>query len=143
MNMPKSKPPIEILVVDDDEIDVMHVERELSKLNLPIQFQTAHDGVEALTKLTGKRNNQPIIPPKIIVLDLMMPKMNGLEFLKALRKQTQFTGVSIFVLTTSNNEKDKCAIEAYKVDGYFVKDTQFQEFIHTCKNVLTLITRSN
>ncbi len=121
-----------ILVVDDDEIDFIYVERELGKLNLPLILHVAKNGLEALNIL----NTKAAIIPAIVVLDLMMPKMNGLEFLKIFRTDAKFNRIKIFVLTTSNNNKDKIATQNFNIDGYFVKDTQFKDFINQCKNVL-------
>ncbi|KTC91731.1 response regulator [Fluoribacter dumoffii] len=124
-----------ILVVDDDEIDCIYMERELGKLNLPLTLQVAKNGIEALNLLT-KENTQSTVMPTIIVLDLMMPKMNGLEFLQCFRTHAKFNSIRIFVLTTSNNNKDKLAVQNYNIDGYFVKDTQFKEFLNQFKRVL-------
>ncbi|MGL5741532.1 MAG: response regulator [Legionella sp.] len=124
-----------ILVVDDDEIDTIYVERELGKLNLPLVLYMAKNGVEALNLLMGTNSKTAILPTRI-VLDLMMPKMNGIEFLKIFRTHSQFNNTIIFVLTTSNNNKDKIAIQDFHIDGYFIKDTQFHDFIEQCKNVL-------
>lgn len=124
-----------ILVVDDDEIDRIYLERELGKLNLPLTLQIARNGIEALDILT-KDNTETQVLPTIIVLDLMMPKMNGLEFLQSFRAHAKFNSIRIFVLTTSNNNKDKLATEHFNIDGYFIKDTQFKEFLNQCKNVL-------
>lgn len=124
-----------MLIVDDDEIDCIHVERELEKLNLPLTLRMVKDGVEALNLLNGT-NTATVIIPTIIVLDLMMPRMNGLEFLKIFRTYSKFNSVKVFVLTTSNNNKDKIATQNFHIDGYFIKDTQFNEFINQCKNVL-------
>lgn len=121
-----------ILVVDDDEIDFIYVERELGKLNLPLILNVAKNGLEALNIL----NTKAAVIPAIVVLDLMMPKMNGLEFLKIFRTHAKFNCIKIFVLTTSNNNKDKIATQNFNIDGYFVKDTQFKDFINHCKNVL-------
>jgi len=124
-----------ILVVDDDEIDCIYVERELGKLNLPLTLQIAKNGIEALDILINDKTETAIMPA-IIILDLMMPKMNGIEFLQSFRTHAEFNSVRIFVLTTSNNNKDKIATQNFDIDGYFVKDTQFQEFLSQCKNIL-------
>ncbi|MCW8408758.1 response regulator [Legionella sp. PATHC035] len=124
-----------ILVVDDDEIDRIYVERELGKLNMPLTLQIARNGIEALDILMKDDTETPVLPT-IIVLDLMMPKMNGLEFLQSFRTHSKFKSIRIFVLTTSNNNKDKIATEDFNIDGYFIKDTQFNDFLNQCKNVL-------
>ncbi|KTC81226.1 two component response regulator [Legionella cherrii] len=124
-----------ILVVDDDEIDRIYVERELGKLNMPLTLQIARNGIEALDILTKDDTETPVLPT-IIVLDLMMPKMNGLEFLQSFRTHAKFNSIRIFVLTTSNNNKDKIATEHFNIDGYFIKDTQFKDFLNQCKKVL-------
>jgi len=125
-----------ILLIDDDEVDVMFVQRELKKLNIPVFIHVAKDGVEALHKLKGQENEMPLINPEIIILDLMMPKMNGIEFLEELREHSQFDKIKVLVLTTSNNERDKIATKKLNINGYFIKDRQFEDFIFRCKTLL-------
>lgn len=112
-----------ILLVEDDELDVISVQRALSKLEMNIQLKTAYNGIEALTIL----NDSKEFFPDIILLDLNMPKMNGTEFLKELSKKTEFARVKVYVMTTSNEVEDRRETEKYKVSGYIIKPLNFTE----------------
>lgn len=116
---------VNILLVEDDEVDVMNVKRAFSKNNIKNPLFVAGNGVEALEML-----NSVIIPlPRIIILDINMPKMNGIEFLKALREDEKLKNISVFVMTTSNEDSDK--IDAYNLNvaGYILKPLSFEKFI--------------
>ncbi|HEY4619215.1 MAG TPA: response regulator [Flavobacterium sp.] len=116
---------VNILLVEDDEIDVMNVKRAFSKNNIKNPLFVAGNGVEALEMLKSV-----IIPlPRIIILDINMPKMNGIEFLKVLREDEKLKNISVFVMTTSNEDSDK--IDAYNLNvaGYILKPLSFEKFI--------------
>lgn len=113
-----------ILLVEDDELDVISVERVLQKIDHNIVLHKAFNGLEALSLLNGKKK---IPVPDIILLDLNMPKMNGIEFLKALRKEPAFDSIKIFVMTTSNDEADRNITEHLGVSGYIIKPLNFNE----------------
>jgi CheY-like chemotaxis protein len=91
----------------------------------------AGNGLEALNMLRGDEGYEKITPrPQIILLDLNMPKMNGLEFLKELRQDPQLRSISVFVMTTSNDDRDR--IDAYdlNVAGYIIKPVSFEKFVN-------------
>ncbi|GAL85899.1 response regulator containing a CheY-like receiver domain and an HTH DNA-binding domain [Sporocytophaga myxococcoides] len=113
-----------ILYIEDDELDVICFERALLKFNIPIVFYTAYNGIEAFELLEGKNK---ISIPDIIVLDLSMPKMNGFEFLKRMRKNSKYDLVRIFIMTTSNDDKDRIEAEYFNIDGYIIKPLNFNE----------------
>jgi CheY-like chemotaxis protein len=116
---------VSILLVEDDEVDVMNVKRAFTKNNIKNQLFIAGNGVEALELL-----DSGIIPlPRIVILDINMPKMNGIEFLKNIREDEKFKTLSVFVMTTSNEDKDK--IDAYNLNvaGYILKPLSFEKFI--------------
>jgi CheY-like chemotaxis protein len=116
---------VSILLVEDDEVDVMNVKRAFKKNNIRNELSVAGDGVEALEML-----NSEITPlPRIIILDINMPKMNGIEFLKVLRADEKLKNISVFVMTTSNEDNDK--IDAYNLNvaGYILKPLSFEKFI--------------
>ncbi len=118
--------PLHILLVEDDDIDVMNVRRAFQRNNITNQIHVASNGLEALQML---RSGQ--IPPdrRIILLDLNMPKMNGIEFLRELRADPQLAPVPVVILTTSNDERDK--IDAYNLNvaGYLLKPVTFANFV--------------
>ncbi len=120
---------INILLVEDDEVDVMNIKRAFKKNNITNPLFRAVNGLEALAMLRGE-GVEPIVPlPKIILLDLNMPKMGGIEFLKVLRADDRLAGISVFVMTTSNEDRDK--VEAYKLNvaGYILKPLSMDQFI--------------
>ena len=123
---------VNILLVEDDEVDVMNVKRALKKNEIENPLKVAGNGVEGLEML----RDPSIIPiPKIILLDINMPKMNGIEFLREVRKDPKLKGISVFVMTTSNNDSDK--IEAYdlNVAGYILKPLSFETFVEAVKKL--------
>lgn len=117
--------PLNILLVEDDQVDVMNVKRAFEKNHITNPLFVAEDGLEALEKL---RNGEVPQGRRLVLLDLNMPKMNGIEFLNELRKDANLAATPVVVLTTSNNERDK--IEAYNLNvaGYLVKPVTFGEF---------------
>jgi len=127
-----SEKMINILLVEDDEVDVMNVQRAFKKSNITNPLYLASNGLEALSILRGS-NSQLNMPQgrRLILLDLNMPKMNGIEFLKELRLDENLKSIPVIVLTTSNEDKDK--VEAYKfnVAGYILKPVTFSSFVET------------
>lgn len=115
------------MLVDDDEVDVMSVQRAFKKINITNPLHIAHNGVEALAMLRGE--NGPQIRPVIILLDLNMPKMGGLEFLETLRADPELKSISVVVLTTSRDEQDKVQAFDYNVAGYIVKPITPGDFV--------------
>lgn len=123
---------LNILLVEDDEVDVMNIQRAFKKNNITNPLYLASNGVEALSILRGTdlKLNIPQVR-RLILLDLNMPKMNGIEFLKELRADEELKTIPVIVLTTSNEDKDK--VEAYKfnVAGYILKPVTFTNFVET------------
>lgn len=118
---------INILLVEDDEVDIMNVQRAFKKNNINNPLFIAHNGLEALTILK-KETPDPIPTPQIILLDINMPKMGGIEFLKELRKLPELRSISVFVMTTSNEDSDKIAAYDLNVAGYILKPLSFEGF---------------
>lgn len=121
---------VNILLIDDDEVDCMNVVRAFKKSNILNPLHVAHNGVDALDMLRGTDGVARLSPtPRIILLDINMPKMNGLEFLKELRSDKELHNISVFVMTTSNSDKDKIEAYEYNVAGYIVKPISFDKFV--------------
>ncbi len=121
---------VNILLVDDDEVDCMNVQRAFKKSNIVNPLSIAHNGIEALDLLRGTNGIEKINPiPRIILLDINMPKMNGLEFLKELRADKDLHSISVFIMTTSNDEKDRFEAYNYNVAGYIIKPLSFESFV--------------
>lgn len=115
-----------ILLIEDDELDVISVQRSLSKIDLNIRLYTAYNGVEALSLLKEKCDNGEELP-EIILLDLNMPRMNGIEFLQEMRKDKKLDKVKVYVMTTSNDDKDRRETEKLGISGYIIKPLNFNE----------------
>lgn len=116
---------LNILLVEDDEVDVMNVRRAFDKNRIANPLYVAGNGIEGLEKLRSE------VPRgrRLVLLDLNMPRMNGIEFLRALRADPDLCMTSVVVLTTSNEERDK--VEAYKLNvaGYLLKPVTFINFV--------------
>lgn len=117
---------LHILLVDDDEVDVMNVQRALQKNNIANPIHVASNGIEALQKL---RDGSIVSTRRLVLLDLNMPKMNGIEFLRELRADPKLHGTSVVVLTTSNEERDKVEAFQFNVAGYMIKPVTFTKFV--------------
>jgi CheY-like chemotaxis protein len=113
------------LLVEDDEVDVMNVKRAFRMNHITNPLFVAENGLEALAKL---RNGDVPQGRRIVLLDLNMPKMNGIEFLRELRSDPALAATPVVVLTTSNNDRDKIEAYNFNVAGYLVKPVTFGEF---------------
>lgn len=117
---------LNILVVDDDDVDVMNIRRAFKKANITNPVWVASNGVEALAML---RDGTIPTRNRLVLLDLNMPQMNGIEFLREVRRDPALALISVVVLTTSNEDRDK--VEAYKLNvaGYLVKPVTLVNFV--------------
>jgi CheY-like chemotaxis protein len=117
---------LNILLVEDDQVDVMNVKRAFDKNRITNPLYVATNGLEALEML---RSNA--VPPerRLILLDLNMPKMTGIEFLRALRADPVLSATPVVVLTTSNDERDKVDAYNLNVAGYLLKPVTFINFV--------------
>jgi CheY-like chemotaxis protein len=122
---------INILLVEDDEVDVMNVRRAFRKGNIKNPLYVATNGLEALEILRGESNHVPEIPAerRLILLDLNMPKMGGIEFLQVLRADPRLKATSVVVLTTSNDNQDRLKAYNLNVSGYLLKPVTFAPFV--------------
>ena len=121
---------INILLVEDDEVDVMNVKRAFKKYKITNPLFIAENGIKALEMLRSHNGQPPQVPltRRLVLLDLNMPKMNGLEFLHEMRKDEELKRIPVIVLTTSDEDKDR--IEAYNLNvaGYILKPVTFSNF---------------
>jgi CheY-like chemotaxis protein len=116
---------LNILLVDDDEIDVMTVRRAFSRANIANQIYVATDGIQALDML---RNDGLPAARRLILLDLNMPRMNGIELLRELRNDPALHMLTVIVLTTSNEDRDRVDAYQLNVAGYLLKPVTFHAF---------------
>ena len=127
-----TKDPVSILLIEDDEVDIMTVQRAFTKSRVSNPLYIANNGIEGLEML---RSNAELIAAqrRLILLDLNMPKMNGIEFLNVLRQDPKLKSTPVIVLTTSDQERDR--VEAYNlhVAGYILKPVTFAKFVEVVK----------
>jgi CheY-like chemotaxis protein len=122
---------LNILLIEDDAIEVMKFNRVLSTLGLNHKIIEANNGEEALEILKVKET-----VPDIIILDLNMPKINGIEFLQILKNDSYLRYIPAIILTTSNNHKD--VLECYKIGiaGYVLKPLKYDDYVDRIKKTL-------
>lgn len=114
---------VSILLVEDDEVDVEFVQRALLDVPNCKELMIAGDGEQAIEKLRHAVDSGWPASSLIILLDLNLPRMNGLTFLEKLREDERLRPCVVFVLTTSNDARDKAAAFDKNVAGYFLKKT--------------------
>jgi CheY-like chemotaxis protein len=128
-NIPRelTKAMINILLIEDDDVDVMNVQRAFKKGNITNPLYIARNGLEALEML----RDSFIIPNdhRLILLDVNMPKMSGIEFLQVLRADPKLKTIPVVMLTTSNEEKDRLNAYNLNVAGYILKPLAFGAFV--------------
>ena len=125
----KNKKPI--LLVEDDVVDQMTVQRAMKDLHMTNRLDIAGNGEEALVHLRHGEKERPCI----ILLDLNMPRMNGIEFLRVIKRDESLKHIPVVVLTTSKEENDK--IESFKlgVAGYMVKPVDYMGFVDVVRTI--------
>lgn len=124
-------PACAILLVEDDYVDIITVQRAIRDLRLPYPLRIAHNGEEALVQLRS-----PIAPlPSLILLDLNMPRMNGLELLRILKADPQLRRLPVVMLTTSRQEADRLQSYDLGVAGYIVKPVEYDRFLEVMQDI--------
>ena len=122
---------IDILYVEDDKVDIENVKRNFKKVNDRLTIAVAYNGIEALNMLCGLGGQKKLDPtPKIILLDINLPKMDGIELLKKLRADPSFDLVRVYVLTAAYDTKRKIAMKNLNVSGWFVKPLEYQDALN-------------
>lgn len=117
-----------ILLVEDDQMDVMNVQRELRRQHIDAPLVQARNGREALDLLRGENGQLKIDRPGVVMLDINMPRMNGLELLEALRADPEFQDLNVFIMTTSDLDSDRYKAQQLAVSGYIIKPLSFETF---------------
>lgn len=120
---------VKVLLVEDDDGDAKAVMRAFAKANIGNPIVRAQDGIEALEFLTGELTGSGLKAPILLLVDLNMPRMNGIEFVKALRGHPELRRVVVFLLTTSKREEDMAAAYDLNVAGYIVKQNAGADFL--------------
>jgi CheY-like chemotaxis protein len=124
----KNRKPI--LLVEDDTVDAMTIRRALRDIKVTNKLDVVGNGEEAIEFLKGKNEK-----PGIMLLDLNMPKMNGIEFLKVIKNDELLRTIPVIVLTTSKEEQDR--VESFKlgVAGYMIKPVDYLQFVEVMRTI--------
>ena len=120
-----------ILLIEDDQVDIMTVKRALSEIRVTNRLDTAWNGEEGLKYLRDPEKELP----GIILLDLNMPKMNGIEFLKIVKNEKELKRIPVVVLTTSKEDRDKVESFDLGVAGYMIKPVDYKKFVDVIKAI--------
>ncbi len=125
--------PFSFLLIEDDEIDIMNVKRAFKRNNFQNPLYQAANGAEALAMLKNEKSDVPVLPLDnlIILLDLNMPRMNGIEFLQQMRAEPSLRRIPVVVLTTSSEKQDRLEAYNFNVAGYIIKPMIFKNFVET------------
>jgi len=118
-----------VLFVDDDDVDIQSVQREIQKFKVAVHLEIAKDGIEALNKLMGTQGEKKIQRPQLILLDINMPRMGGIEFLKKLQSEPEFNDIKVYLLTTAYTTHDKIATKGLNVAGHIIKPLQHDDLM--------------
>jgi CheY-like chemotaxis protein len=125
----RSKRPI--LLVEDDKVDVMTIKRALKDIHVTNRLDIVDNGAEALSFLRNYKNEKPCI----ILLDLNMPKMNGIEFLRVAKQDEALRRIPVVVLTTSEEEQDRVNSFDLGIAGYMIKPVDYQKFVEVVRAI--------
>lgn len=140
--MPTSSSTVKIVLVDDDYIDTECVKRSLKKLEVSNPLLVARDGMEALDILYGSGEQLLSDGPFFMLLDINMPRLNGLELLEELKIRGDLNKFAVFILTSSSLEEDVARAYTYNVCGYIIKKNAGNSFIDAvelAKNYINII----
>lgn len=120
-----------ILLVEDDTVDQMTVKRALRDINITNPLKITNNGEEALEYLRNEKNEIP----GIILLDLNMPKMSGVEFLKIAKNDSRIKRIPVIVLTTSKEDRDRINTFDLGVAGYMIKPVDYMQFVEVIRTI--------
>jgi CheY-like chemotaxis protein len=120
-----------ILLVEDDQVDVMTVKRALKEIHVTNSVVNPENGEEALKYLRDPNSAKPCI----ILLDLNMPIMNGIEFLQVVKHDAQLKRIPVVVLTTSEEQQDKVNSFDLGVAGYMAKPVDYRQFVEVMRSI--------
>lgn len=120
---------IQILLVEDDDGDAKAVQRAFTKAKIANPITRAIDGQDALEMLRGENGRSPLEAPFILLIDLNMPRLNGIELLRAIREDPALRPLVAFMLTTSKRDEDKIAAYELNVAGYIYKEAAGDDFL--------------
>ncbi len=121
-----------ILLVEDDEVDIRSVKRAFEDLHVTNPLVVTYNGEEALKYLKSTKNKRL---PGLILLDLRMPRMDGIEFLKVIKKDGKLKIIPVVALTTSKEDEDKTESFNFGVSGYMMKPVNYKDFVEVIRTI--------
>lgn len=121
----------EVLLIEDDKVDAMTVRRAFEELNIAHRLQVVQDGQAAIDYLLEGSGSHP----DLILLDLNMPRMSGIEFLQEKNRYPELRRIPVIVLTTSGEEQDRVNSFNLCVAGYMVKPVEYRRFVEVIKTI--------
>jgi CheY-like chemotaxis protein len=124
-----ANPPV--LLVEDDKVDAMTVKRAFRDLNISNNLIIVDNGIEALNYLRDDNNTKPCM----ILLDINMPKMNGIEFLKISKEDDILKCIPVVVVTTSREDRDRIDMFNLSVSGYMIKPIEYKSYLNTIRTI--------
>lgn len=127
--------PVSILLVEDDQIDAKAFMRALEAERIGNPVRRATDGVQAWEILNGSNGESPLARPHVIILDINMPRMSGIELLQKLRADDELCDSIVFVLTTSNDDQDRIKACNLNVAGYLLKSDMGNSFLQAMETI--------
>ena len=130
-----SQKQINILLIDDDDVDAKALERAFRHGKIANSIVRAVDGIDALEMLKGANGKTKLPSPRILLVDLNMPRMNGIELVQALREDEELRQSIVFILTTSKRDEDKGAAYDLNIAGYIAKASAAEDF----RNLVSLM----
>ncbi|MDB4297726.1 response regulator [Flavobacteriaceae bacterium] len=122
---------LKVLVIEDNFIEVMKFKKAIQKIGIAIDLFEASNGQIAIDKLTNKE-----VSPDLILLDLNMPDVNGIEFLKLIKANDSLRHIPMVILTTSSNPEDVQQCFALGVSGYVLKPLKYEDYVDRIKKTL-------
>ena len=138
----RTQRPVSILLVEDDKIDAKAFMRAYQAAGICNPITLVHDGVEGWEELKGLRTGTPFPRPAVLILDINMPRMSGIELLQKIRDDEQLRDLVVFMLTTSSDDSDMLAAYDLNVAGYMLKtdlENGFGKTVELLQNYLRTI----
>lgn len=130
-----NRTPIELLLIDDDQSDIYLARRALKKCRTPVQIQVARHGEEALSLLRHEESYEDARRPDLIFLDLNMPRMNGHEFLEAMKVDDDLKSIPIIVMSMSESDVDMFESYRLQANAYISKPIELEAFTEVIRSI--------
>jgi len=118
-----------VLLVEDNKLDIMVVREAFVRYQITADLHVVEDGDAAIRFIETTENTESAPCPELVLLDLNLPKRNGLEVLERLRRSPLWACVQVIIVSSSSSRRDRIATEQIGINGYFVKPASYEEFL--------------